>query len=233
MNTQPQSKTRPPPQRQGSRRTDPLTLLAQAAEAMVEGERGQIRIAKITNHKYLNLVKKYYGYDGSKVNWSTVLTAVRNGECEVTWNTATWIAIAVGSNGERESYVYLIPKGDNDAREKACRSLKLLKMAEAQMNRVPWDEDFADAFKKTQEAYEKLMDAIDGKADFIEVEAMLDELRIKYGRDLVDAAVVAHLYASGTPMPLMFIIDEHAVIHARLPDYLAPTRCLLTMCGWA
>ena len=232
MNTQPQSKTRPPPQRQG-RRPDPLTLLAQAAEAMVEGERGQIRIAKITNHKFLNLVKKYYGYDGSKVSWSTVLTAVRAGECEVTWNTATWVAIAVGSNGERESYVYLIPKGDNDAREKACRSLRLLKMAEAQMNRVPWDEDFADAFKKTQEAYEKLMEAIDGKADFIEVEAMLDELRIKYGRDLVDAAVVAPLYASGTPMPLMFIIDEHAVIHARLPDYLAPTKCLLAMCGWA
>jgi len=78
----------------------------------------------------------------------------------------------------------------------------------------------------------------------------VDELRGDYG-GLVDVAIVAwymtngavyrecvprlfgpecHEVRAGVDMPLIFIIDDALVMHARLPTYMEPTRCLLDMC---
>jgi len=96
--------------------------LAQVASRL-GGGREKISLIKVTNHKYLRIIGSKPFRRGE--SWGRLVLAVRRGECRL----GDWIAIAVGSNGERDSCIYLMRKGDKEARDYACKSLRLIKAA--------------------------------------------------------------------------------------------------------
>ncbi|MFP3316305.1 MAG: hypothetical protein RXN91_08200 [Caldivirga sp.] len=217
--------------------------LAKVASRL-EGDRGKIRLIKVTNHKYNRIINVPFKRGES---WGKLVLAVRRGDCRL----GDWIAIAVGSNGERDSYIYLMRKGDREARDYACRSLRLVAEARRLLARpTPLFEvvyanvtsAFSDYFRRS----------LDGSGLALErLRGVVEELRGEYG-GLVDVAIVAWYMThgavyrqcimrrfgfdcveveGGVEVPLIFIIDDALVMHARLPTYMEPTRCLLEMCN--
>ncbi len=209
----------------------------------LEGDRGKIRLIKVTNHKYNRIINVPFKRGES---WGKLVLAVRRGDCRL----GDWIAIAVGSNGERDSYIYLMRKGDREARDYACRSLRLIKAARRMLAKpTPL---FEEVLKSIDDAFSDYFNkALDGsELAAWRLKGVVDELRGTYG-GLIDVAIVAWYMTNGAvyrecvprlfgvecrevragvDMPLIFIIDDALVMHARLPTYMEPTRCLLDIC---
>jgi len=217
--------------------------LAQVASRL-GGGREKIRLIKVTNHKYLRIISSKPFRNGE--SWGRLVLAVRRGDCRL----GDWIAIAVGSNGERDSYIYLMRKGDRVAREYACKSLRLIKAARRMLAKPT--KLFGELFNQVDNAFSEYFNsAIDGsELATWRLRGVVDELRGDYG-GLVDVAIVAwymtngavyrecvprlfgpecHEVRAGIDMPLIFIIDDALVMHARLPTYMEPTQCLLDIC---
>jgi len=217
--------------------------LAQVASRL-GGGREKIRLIKVTNHKYLRIISSKPFKRGE--SWGKLVLAIRRGDCRL----GDWIAIAVGSNGERDSYIYLMRKGDRVAREYACKSLRLIKAARRMLAKPTLG--FEELLGQINEAFEEYFNsALDGsELAHWRLRGIVDELRGEYG-GLVDVAIVAWYMSKGATyrecvprlfgpecrevragidMPLIFIIDDALVMHARLPTYMEPTRCLLDIC---
>jgi len=217
--------------------------LSQVASRLGSG-REKIRLIKVTNHKYLRIISSKPFRNGE--SWGRLVLAVRRGECRL----GDWIAIAVGSNGERDSYIYLMRKGDGEARDYACKSLRLIKAARRMLAKPT--RLFEELLGQVNEAFEEYFNSVlDGSNLALErLRGVVDELRGDYG-GLVDVAIVAwymtngavyrecvprlfgpecHEVRAGVDMPLIFIIDDALVMHARLPTYMEPTQCLLDIC---
>jgi hypothetical protein len=217
--------------------------LAKVASRLGDG-REKIRLIKVTNHKYLRIIGSKPFKRGE--SWGKLVLAVRRGDCRL----GDWIAIAVGSNGERDSYIYLMRKGDREARDYACRSLRLIKAARRMLAKpTPL---FEEVLKSIDDAFSDYFNkALDGsELAAWRLKGVVDELRGTYG-GLIDVAIVAWYMTNGAvyrecvprlfgvecrevragvDMPLIFIIDDALVMHARLPTYMEPTRCLLDIC---
>jgi len=195
-----------------------------------EHQRGVIRLAKVTNHNYLQYISNGYGKRG--VSWSKVILSVRRGEC----NYGEWVAVAVGSNGERDSYVYLLNKGDYKSRSRVCESLRLLEEAKALLASTAVNPNFLKAYNLVDGLFTVFYRVLDNGArdsDFESLRADIDALRVYYGSHLVDLAIVAWYLNHGYQMPLVFVIDDFMVLHSRLPDYIIATKCLYELClGW-
>ena len=217
--------------------------LAQVASRL-EGGREKIRLIKVTNHKYIRIIGNGAIKNGE--SWSRVVLAVRRGECRI----GNWIAIAVGSNGERDSYIYLMRKGDRVARDYACRSLRLIKAARRMLAKPT--RLFEELLRQVDNAFEEYFNSVLDGSELAawRLRGVVDELRGDYG-GLVDVAIVAWYMSkgavyrecvprlfgpecrevrAGVDMPLIFIIDDALVMHARLPIYMEPTQCLLDIC---
>jgi len=217
--------------------------LAQVASRL-GGGREKIRLIKVTNHKYLRIIGSKPFRNGE--SWGRLVLAVRRGDCRL----GDWIAIAVGSNGERDSYIYLMRKGDRVAREYACKSLRLIKAARRMLAKPTLG--FEELLRYIDNAFSEYFNSVlDGSEPATwRLRGVVDELRGQYG-GLVDVAIVAwymtngavyrecvprlfgpecHEVRAGVDMPLIFIIDDALVMHARLPIYMEPTQCLLDIC---
>jgi hypothetical protein len=222
-----------------------LGLLGELGGLVGMGLRGKIRLIKVTNHAFNAFASSRTPY-GEGPSWVRVLAAVRRGECLV----GDWVVVAVGSNGESDSYAYLMRRNDEETRKHACESLRLVAEARRLLARpTPLFEvvyanvtsAFSDYFRRS----------LDGSGLALErLKGVVEELRGEYG-GLVDVAIVAWYMThgavyrqcimrrfgfdcveveGGVEVPLIFIIDDALVMHARLPTYMEPTRCLLEMC---
>ena len=198
--------------------------------SVYEGERGLIRLAKVTNHKYLQYINNSYGKRGE--SWSKVILSVRRGDCDY----GDWVAVAVGSNGERDSYVYLLNKGDYRSRSRVCESLRLLEEAKALLASTAVNPNFLKVYNLVDglfTVFYRVLDSGASDGDFENLRADIGALKVYYGSHLVDLAIVAWYLNHGYQMPLVFIIDDFMVLHSRLPDYIIATKCLYELClGW-
>jgi hypothetical protein len=198
--------------------------------SVYEHQRGLIRLAKVTNHKYLQYVSNGYGKRGE--SWSKIILSVRRGECDY----GDWVAVAVGSNGERDSYIYLLNKGDYSSRSRVCESLRLLEEAKALLASTTVNPNFLKVYNLVDGLFTVFYRVLDSGAkddDFDSLKADIDVLRFYYGSHLVDLAIVAWYLDHGHHMPLVFVIDDYMVLHSRLPDYIIATKCIYELClGW-
>jgi len=209
-----------------------LAVLVELGASSLEGQRGLIRLAKVTNHKYLRLIDGRGRYGRRGESWGRLILAVRRGYCDF----GDWIAVAVGSNGERDSYIYLLNKSDAKSRDRVCESLRLLEEAKAINASSTASEDYFKVYNYVDALmgeFDHVLDNGAGDSDFELLRADIDALRVRFGRHLVDLAIVAWHLNHGYHMPLVFVIDDFMVLHSRLPDYIMPTRCLYELClGW-
>lgn len=207
-----------------------IKALVTLGASSYEHQRGLIRLAKVTNHKYMQYINNGYGKRGE--SWSKVILSVRHGTCDY----GDWVAVAVGSNGERDSYVYLLNKGDFKSRSRVCESLRLLEEAKALLASTTVNPNFLKVYNLVDGLFTVFYNILDSGAkdsDFENLRADIDALRVYYGEHLVDLAIVAWYLNHGHHMPLVFVIDDFMVLHSRLPDYIIATKCLYELClGW-